>query len=122
MSDRVHAVAAQLEAKCLVPLTEIQILAPNALKSVDPPIQAAAGQVVQSVEVTSESSLRVGVGDVAIDIDLQRVGKSRTGEGGKWSVGDGSRPTFRFCFSDGTYVDILEPSSTKRASLRLSSG
>lgn len=98
----------------------LEVYGINALKSQSPALTALAGQAVGAVEVRSAAVLVLVLRDMDLEVDLQRAGGvSLLAEAGGWTFGDGSQPTLRLLFEDGSGLDFKEPSRTKRITVRL---
>jgi formamidopyrimidine-DNA glycosylase len=102
-------------------LARLKLLSPFVLRSVDPPIEAAAGQIVRGVRRIGKRIVLVFDDDLFLVIHLMIAGRLRWREPGK-KPGMGPKQLLAaFEFEDGTLF-FTEASSKKRASIQLVRG
>jgi formamidopyrimidine-DNA glycosylase len=101
-------------------IQQVQVLAPNALKTFEPPTEAFADHPVTATACT-ERDLVLSTPHGTIHIDLQRTGGVRWLEAAEpWVAGNrGILPTVRLLLSDGSAFDLTEPNKTKRIMIAL---
>src|SRR4051794_25470955 len=96
-------------------IVEVQVLAPNALTTVDPPLIELAGKTIQQV-IWDEPHrwMVVECEGLAVDFDLARSGRIRPLKSAdRWRPGQPSAPTIRIITDRGS-LDFSEPGRTKR--------
>ncbi|MFD8625433.1 hypothetical protein ACFV4E_16300 [Streptomyces hygroscopicus] len=116
--------AAEIES-LLEPLTgqkiaALQVLGINSLKTLSPPPEALAGEVVTAADVV-DRILRVDTTSHVISFDLQRTGRVillESAEPYRFAAG-ANRPTVRLLMVDGTGLDLIEPAKTKRITVTI---
>ncbi|MFJ4563875.1 hypothetical protein ACIP4U_09185 [Streptomyces caelestis] len=116
--------AAEIEP-LLEPLTgqkiaALQVLGINSLKTLSPPLEALAGEVVTAADVV-DRTLRVDTTSHVISFDLQRTGRVVLLESAEpyRFVAGANRPTVRLLMVDGTGLDLIEPAKTKRITVTI---
>jgi hypothetical protein len=116
--------AAEIEP-LLEPLTgqkiaALQVLGINSLKTLSPPLEALAGEVVTAADVV-DRTLRVDTTSHVISFDLQRTGRVVPLESAEpyRFVAGANRPTVRLLMVDGTGLDLIEPAKTKRITVTI---
>ncbi|WP_108933339.1 hypothetical protein [Streptomyces ardesiacus] len=116
--------AAEIEP-LLEPLTgqkiaALQVLGINSLKTLSPPLEALAGEVVTAADVV-DRTLRVDTTSHVISFDLQRTGRVILLESAEpyRFVAGANRPTVRLLMVDGTGLDLIEPAKTKRITVTI---
>ena len=98
-------------------IAAVQVVAPNALKTLTAPDSLVGRQVTSVAEVGG--FLLVRCPPYELRIDLQRAASLAQVAplAGLWKFGDGAAPTVRFLTTEGPGFDLLEPSKTKRIGL-----
>ncbi|MGW3459006.1 hypothetical protein ACWDE9_05200 [Streptomyces olivaceoviridis] len=116
--------AAEIEP-LLEPLTgqkiaALQVLGINSLKTLSPPLEALAGEVVTAADVV-DRTLRVDTTSHVISFDLQRTGRVVLLESAEpyRFVAGANRPTVRLLMVDGKGLDLIEPAKTKRITVTI---
>ncbi|MGA4879400.1 hypothetical protein [Streptomyces lydicamycinicus] len=116
--------AAEIEP-LLEPLTGqkiavLQVLGINSLKTLSPPLEVLAGEVVTAADVI-DRTLRVDTTSHVISFDLQRTGRVVLLESAEpyRFVAGANRPTVRLLMVDGTGLDLIEPAKTKRITVTI---
>ncbi|MGX1131313.1 hypothetical protein RKD49_003503 [Streptomyces glaucescens] len=116
--------AAEIEP-LLQPLTgqkiaALQVLGINSLKTLSPPLEALAGEMVTTADVV-DRTLRVDTTSHVISFDLQRTGRVVLLESAEpyRFVAGANRPTVRLLMVDGTGLDLIEPARTKRITVTI---
>lgn len=102
-------------------ITALQVLGINSLKSVSPPPDALAGEVVRAVKIV-ERSISIKTASHLITFDLQRTGRVVLHEAAEpfHLVAGTPRPTVRLLMDDGSGLDLTEPAKTKRITVAIS--
>jgi formamidopyrimidine-DNA glycosylase len=102
-------------------LERLRLLSPFVLRTVDPPIDAVAGQTIRSVRRVGKRIVLVFDADLFLVIHLMIAGRLRWREPGK-KPGMGPKMLLAaFDFTHGTLF-LTEASSKKRASIQLTRG
>ncbi|MFI6103612.1 hypothetical protein [Streptomyces sp. NPDC049687] len=101
-------------------IAALQVLGINSLKTLSPPLEALAGEVVTAVDVV-DRTLRVDTTSHVISFDLQRTGRVVLLESAEpyRFVAGANRPTVRLLMVDGTGLDLTEPAKTKRITVTI---
>lgn len=101
-------------------ISQIQVLGVNSLKSITPTPQDFVGSKVTKVHA-AERSIRIEVGDLSVNLNLQRTGKLIWLESAEPAqIGRPGLPTIRILLGSGPALDFTEPARTKRISVTLS--
>jgi hypothetical protein len=96
-------------------LRALEVYGINSLKTQEPPLSSLA-----AIEFSGGTVLTLKAGGRDVIVDLQRVAIAEAHpELDSWRFGQGPQPTVRLLFSDGSGLDLKEPSKTKRISVRL---
>lgn len=101
-------------------IASLQVLGINSLKTLSPPPETLAEEVVTAVDVV-ERTICIYTADHVIRLDLQRTGRVvllESAEPYQFSVGT-SRPTVRLVMADGSGLDLTEPAKTKRITVTI---
>jgi formamidopyrimidine-DNA glycosylase len=114
----VEALTAKIRGRVL---EGVQLRSPFVLRSVDPPIDAIAGQTVRGVRRLGKRIVLAFDADLFLVIHLMIAGRLRWRDSGR-ALGMGPKIVqASFKFADGTLF-LTEAGSKKRASIRLASG
>lgn len=101
-------------------ISVLQVLGINSLKTMLPPLEALAGEVVTAADVV-DRTLRVDTASHVISFDLQRTGRVvllESAEPYRFVAGV-NRPTARLLMADGSGLDLVEPAKTKRITVTI---
>ncbi|QCR42460.1 hypothetical protein C1N91_01755 [Curtobacterium sp. SGAir0471] len=101
-------------------VSAVQVLAPNALKSVVP-LSVLASATIETFDLGAGRTFTLHAGEYLLKVDLQRTGRVMSLPSAQaWShASPGGRPTARLQFTDGSAIDLSEPGRTKRITLEL---
>ncbi|MFF9217422.1 hypothetical protein [Streptomyces viridosporus] len=101
-------------------IAALQVLGINSLKTLSPPLEALAGEVVTAADVV-DRALRVDTTSHVISFDLQRTGRVVLLESAEpyRFVAGANRPTVRLLMADGSGLDLIEPAKTKRITVTI---
>lgn len=101
-------------------ISVLQVLGINSLKTMLPPLEALAGEVVTAADVV-DRTLRVDTTSHVISFDLQRTGRVVLLESAEpyRFVAGANRPTARLLMADGSGLDLVEPAKTKRITVTI---
>lgn len=93
----------------------------NSLKTVNPPLSAVGGVVLDDASAQSEAIVEIRAGSFTLSIDLQRTGRmTLQSQGRVWSPGEPSMPTVQLVLDGGLVASFVEPAKTKRIMLAVS--
>jgi hypothetical protein len=103
-------------------LAQVQILAVNSLKTVEPPPASLVGEFVQQAIFTTDREFIISTGALTATVNLERVGRLVwLVNAGPWSPGQSAAPTIRVLTDDGSALDLTEPGRTKRITIAIRS-